>query len=391
MLKTAAPDNNKDTLLEKSMIPIIDVSFGTEEIPQKSVVNRIATQITKAFREKGMALLVNHGITEEKLKIAYNYFDEFCKLPEDTKNIYLRKSETGNGGYVKPNQESFEKGKKEIRHAFNICTLDAKLPDDPLPGFKKHISELAKDFKNITSLLLQALAIGLELPANFFVEKHSHMLDCDNETTFRLLYYPPLVIDDDKNENFTKGSSTYCHQKTKFDESKLGSLDMKDKENDQEETHIKKEEVQNFTRCGAHCDYGTFTLLIQDVEGGLEVKLPNSEKWQRVGHLGGAIFANVGELLSIWTNGAYPALNHRVVIPENSIATTKGRHAIAYFVHPDNLTPIVPMDVSPPSSSQEAINEKKEKTRKKSFKAAKMKIYNAYQHVQRRFKETYAS
>jgi hypothetical protein len=78
------------------------------------------------------------------------------------------------------------------------------------------------------------------------------------------------------------------------------------------------------------------------------------------------------------------------VIPENSIACTKGRHAIAYFVHPDNLTPIVPIDVSPASSSQEAINEK-QKTRKKSFKAAKMKIYNAYQHVQRRFKETYAS
>lgn len=80
---------------------------------------------------------------------------------------------------------------------------------------------------------------------------------------------------------------------------------------------------------------------------------------------------------------------HRVVIPENSVACTKGRHAIAYFVHPDNLTPIVPIDVGA-SSSSEAIDGK-QKTRKKSFKAAKLKIYNAYQHVQKRFKETYAS
>jgi isopenicillin N synthase-like dioxygenase len=42
--------------------------------------------------------------------------------------------------------------------------------------------------------------------------------------------------------------------------------------------------------------------------GGLEVKLPNSEKWHKVGHLSGAIFLNAGELLSIWTNGLYPAL-----------------------------------------------------------------------------------
>jgi isopenicillin N synthase-like dioxygenase len=80
---------------------------------------------------------------------------------------------------------------------------------------------------------------------------------------------------------------------------------------------------------------------------------------------------------------------HRVVIPENSVACTKGRHSIAYFVHPDNLTDIVPIDEPSPSASQEAINTKK--TRKTSFKAARMKIYNAYQHVQKRLKETYAS
>lgn len=57
----------------------------------------------------------------------------------------------------------------------------------PLPGFREHIAELAKDFKSLTGLLLQALAIAVEMPLNFFVEKHSHMMDgeSENETTFR--------------------------------------------------------------------------------------------------------------------------------------------------------------------------------------------------------------
>jgi hypothetical protein len=70
----------------------------------------------------------------------------------------------------------------------------------------------------------------------------------------RLLYYPPLIIDDDKNENFIKGS--YCHQKTNFDETKLGSLDIKDEEDEEAATaeHVCKGDVnKNITRCGAHC------------------------------------------------------------------------------------------------------------------------------------------
>ncbi|CRK89475.1 CLUMA_CG003213, isoform A [Clunio marinus] len=387
-----APAVEKDTLLAKNEIPIIDVSFGTEELPVRSVVNRVAVQLAKALENKGMALLVNHGISEEKLKTGYSHLDDFCKLPEDTKELYLRDGTTGNHGYVKPGQERFDGNTKDIRHAYNICTLNLKLPEEPLPGFREHIAELAKDFKRLTGLILQALAVALEMPLNFFVDKHSHMLDGEgeNETTFRLLYYPPVIVDDEQNEYFSKGSSTYSHQKMSFDESKLGSLDLKDDE--LEETRINKTDVnKSVTRCGEHCDYGTFTLLVQDSEGGLEVQLPGSEKWRRIGHLPGAVFINAGELLSIWTQGKYPALRHRVVIPENSVARTKGRHSIAYFVHPDNLTPIIPIEVGPPPSTTGDTSGTKPKTRKQSFKEAKLKIYNAYQHVQRRFKETYAS
>ena len=82
-----------------------------------------------------------------------------------------------------------------------------------------------------------------------------------------MLYYPPLIIDDDKNENFTKGSATYSHQKTDFDESKLGKLEIKD---DEEEVingnstaqYVCKGDVnKNITRCGAHTVSKKRTLL----------------------------------------------------------------------------------------------------------------------------------
>ena len=41
--------------------------IGTDECLMKSVVNRVAVQLAKAMKEKGMAMLVNHGISEEKV------------------------------------------------------------------------------------------------------------------------------------------------------------------------------------------------------------------------------------------------------------------------------------------------------------------------------------
>lgn len=84
-------------------------------------------------------------------------------------------------------------------------------------------------------------------------------------------------------------------------------------------------------------DYGTFTLLSQDSEGGLEAKLPGSSKWVRVGHLPGAILINTGEILSTWSKKRYPALLHRVVIPEQESVRVRGRHSMAFFCHPGKI------------------------------------------------------
>lgn len=225
----------------------------------------------------------------------------------------------------------------------------------------------------------------IDLQSNFFIDNHSHMLseDNENETTLRLLYYPPVIEEDDNKCEMAKGRCKYSQQHCNGNGLDLHLAPSKDLEHDNvDQTESKKKmengvskgadteaEVEadadadadaypeteanadaedddkssnnekkisekNITRCGAHCDYGTFTLLSQDSEGGLEVKLPGTHKWARVGHLPGAILINTGEILSMWSQERYPALEHRVVIPQQENLRTRGRHSIAFFCHP---------------------------------------------------------
>lgn len=204
--------------------------------------------------------------------------------------------------------------------------------------------------------------INTDLKSDYFIENHSHMLsgNHDNATTLRLLYYPPVIEEDDNKCEMAKGRCKYSQQRCKGESIDLvPPRDVKAEKSDSDD-EIEPETDGNdsdgkssrssrssrsssddkefvVTRCGAHCDYGTFTLLSQDSEGGLEAKLPGSSKWSRVGHLPGAILINTGEILSIWSQDRYPALLHRVVIPQQESLRSRGRHSIAFFCHPGNL------------------------------------------------------
>lgn len=120
---------------------------------------------------------------------------------------------------------------------------------------------------------------------------------------------------------------------------------------------------------------------LQDCEGGLEIQNPRGERWGRVGYLPGSILVNSGDILSSWTNGVLPALRHRVVVPELS---GRGRHSVAFFVHPDDDVPIEPLNLKVPTNKSQEQAPCRLQKKKKS-------VLTAYQHLQRRFRETYAS
>ncbi|KAK0182009.1 hypothetical protein PV327_000183 [Microctonus hyperodae] len=301
----------------------------TEQCPQKRVVKQVATKLLRALSEKGLALLVNHGVPDYKMKAVYRALNAFCELPKESRAKFECSKPSGHG-YIKPETEQYTTDETKTRHEYIVSGNNTALPDEDVPNFRSAVEELTSDFKQLSAMLLTALAVALGQQSEFFLNQHKSLLDVGNESSFRMIYYPPYAMPE-----------------------------------------------SDFIRCGASCDSGTFTLLAQDCENGLEIQMPHSERWERVGHLPGAILVHTGDCLGKWTNQQIPSLKHRVVMPEHC---GRGRHSIGFCVQPDKDVHIEPLDMKIIIPSQEPVICRLQKK--------KRGVLNAYYHLQRRFRET---
>ena len=79
---------------------------------------------------------------------------------------------------------------------------------------------------------------------------------------------------------------------------------------------------------GKHTDYGALTVLLQDDVGGLQVETSDG-RWIDVPPVPESFVVNVGDMLEIWTRGAFKAAPHRV-----KVSTTRDRLSVALFYDP---------------------------------------------------------
>lgn len=88
-------------------------------------------------------------------------------------------------------------------------------------------------------------------------------------------------------------------------------------------------------RAGEHTDYGTLTILLPgEATGGLEVLVADGE-WLSVPQVAAGFVVNLGDLMAMWTNDRWRSTLHRVVNPNESVATTERRQSIAFFHQPN--------------------------------------------------------
>lgn len=204
------------------------------------------------------------------------------------------------------------KEETEVREAYDVKSMKAPNPKE-VPSLMPTLTPLISSCKILSHRLLAALALGLGLQRNFFEDSHQEILSSTftNSSLLRLLHYPPVPDAVPKNS----------------------------------------------TRCGAHTDYGTTTLLFQDATGGLQVRNPDG-LWVDADPIPGAILFFAADLLQLWTSKKVLATEHRVIIPKEEVRQKVSRYSITLFLHPDDEVIVKPIDGSsdpPPINARQHV------------------------------------
>ena len=164
-------------------------------------------------------------------------------------------------------------------HALSEFMAPNVWPDE-VEGFRETFSELYAAFEAAGGRILEAIALHLDLPRDFFAATVE-----DGNSVMRLLRYPPL-----------EGA-----------------------------------EAEGAIRAAAHGDINTITLLLGAEEAGLEL-LTTEDEWLAVDPPEGALVVNIGDMLDRLTNGRLRSTTHRVVNPTGE-AAYRARYSMPFFLH----------------------------------------------------------
>jgi isopenicillin N synthase-like dioxygenase len=266
-------------------LPIIDLSdsFSADLGRRKAV----AWEIHKACRDTGFFYVANHGVAAALIAGQFEWAERFFAQPL-AKSSCMR-------GYEAMSLQVLDAGSPpDLKEGFQIaCDL---APDHPyvvgkvpnqgpnqwpgdLPGFREHTERYQTAMIALGTHLMRCLALSLELDEGWFDAGISQPM-----CTVRMLHYPPQPAGAAFNQ--------------------LGA--------------------------GAHTDWGSITMLLQDDCGGLEVQNAKGE-WIEAAPVEGTFVVNLGDMVRRWTNDIYQSTMHRVLNKQG----TRDRYSIASFFNPD--------------------------------------------------------
>ncbi|GAA6021716.1 hypothetical protein JCM10207_008553 [Rhodosporidiobolus poonsookiae] len=263
----------------------------------------VAAQLGRAARGSGFFQIINHGVSQDLVKRAFELTEKIFALPLEEKAKYTRNPKTNRGFDILGGQAL--KGAIGIGHddqENNGDVADFSVPDmkegwmigpdgvdetfeywgrfghgtnvlppeSSVPGVKETMADYYNAMLALTTSLMKLVALSLEMPEDTF-----DALCRLPAAALRLLHYPP--------------------------------------------------EAEG-TGAGAHTDFGLITVLATSGAPGLQVCLPSGD-WLPVEPAPDAFIVNVGDILALFTGGEYRSSLHRVV-------NTSGvrRYSIPFFL-----------------------------------------------------------
>ena len=272
---------------------IPQVDFGSFLSGDAAARRRVAGEIRAACSEFGFLNVANLPLPDGLPERVSAQAREFFALPEELKEAIGRSELDVISGYVGVAVEHLDTQQPgDLKESFSLNQASLGLLDRwhiPVAGFRETVLDLHDAGARACASLLQAMALSLDAPEDFFVDKHA-----PHAGTVRFFHYPPVE-----------------HQPG------AGQL-----------------------RAGSHTDYGTVTLVFQDGVEGLEAFVDG--RWLTVPVVPGTVTVNVADLLSRWTNGIYRSPKHRVALPGADV--TRSRYSTVFFYNPNSQVTVRCMD-----------------------------------------------
>lgn len=290
-------------VVDETDIPVIDIARLMGGDP--AAVTDVAAQIMEASRRIGFFYVRGHGIAPSVIDAASRAMRDFFALPPEVKA--QSPVNTSQRGWMASGMARLESSKthdlKEIffwgpeRWAERLLSVESRSPlvaDNVWPdaSFPRLRADLLPYYDAVTAVgrrILAAIAEGLGVEQDFFERRYTSPM-----ARGQLVYYPVSSASDEEAQRF--GSAP-------------------------------------------HTDFGVLTLLLQDSNGGLQVRTRDGE-WVAAKPIDGTLVCNIGDLLNRWTNEFLSSNLHRVINKSG-----RERHSIAIFFDPDPDAIIDPADL----------------------------------------------
>jgi isopenicillin N synthase-like dioxygenase len=285
-------------------IPTVDISPYLSD-PNSPASHQIIADVANACRTSGFFQITGHGISPTLQQKVFSGSKKLFSLPteekEKIKGVVGRgyeilggqtlqqgtKPDMKEGFFVGPEIADNRESYRDYRHP-NKWPSSSLIPDAEL---KDPVLEYRNQLCNLSVAIMQILAEGLPNGERNMFNDFCH----DPLAVVRLLHYPP--------------------QPSLSDPTQLGA--------------------------GAHTDFGAITLLLQDSAGGLQVLNQTTSEWIDVPPNAEAYVVNVGDMLEMWTRGAYRSNVHRVINRSGG-----DRYSVPFFFDGNLSFVIRPLDRS---------------------------------------------